>query len=653
MLCAGLTHHIETGNHCRVELTSTVLARRHILKFVLGLAAVQAAAAPVTFHKDIAPILFEHCATCHRPGESGGFSLLNYEDTRKRARQIAEVTQSRYMPPWLPEAGFGKFRGENRLTPLQIDKIRTWASTGAPEGSPADSPAMPVFTPGWQQGAPDLIVTVPKPFRVPADGPDVFWNFVITPTLPQARFIKSVEVRPGGVRSVHHANLLVDRSRSSRRQEKNRGDGFPGMDLNIESAEFDPDSHFLFWKPGGAPWVEPAGMAWRLEPGNDLVLNVHFHPTGKPEVVQPSVGLYFTDQLPTRFPMLVEMERDKALNIAPGVRDFLISDDFRLPVDATLYAVYPHTHYLGTLLEGYATLPDGAREWLVRIPKWDINWQAVFHYSRPLFLPKGTVISMRFHFDNSADNPRNPSVPPRRVTGGNQSTDEMGHLWLQLLTRDGGDDRAVLQESLMRHRLEMDPSSGAAHFNLGTLLLSRKDYPSATRHFRDALLADPEQPMALNDLGVALQFQGHLQDAMEQFEHTLRIQPDYTNARFNLGNARATLGDWNGAAASYRAVISAEPADTAARDQLVAVLLRIAGAAVSEGRLNAAAASYRELVDQRPGDADLHNNFGIILARSGDLSAAATQFEAALRINPDHQVARRNLEAIRKKMTPP
>ena len=640
-----LTELVETVNPCRVG--------RPLLLLVLGsAAAASAATAPVTFHKDIAPILFQHCASCHRPGESGGFSLLTYADARKRARLIAEATQSRYMPPWLPESGLGKFDGENRLTPAQIDLIRKWASSGAPEGSPADSPPMPSYTPGWQLGPPDLIVTVAKPFRVPADGPDIFWNFVLSPSLPKGRFIKSVEVRPGNARSVHHANLLVDRARSSRRQEKNRGDGFPGMDLNIETAEFDPDSHFLFWKPGGVPWVEPSGMSWRLDPGNDLVLNVHFHPTGKPELVEPSVGLYFTDEPATRFPMLLQIEHDGALNIAPGVRDFLVSDDFRLPVDVTLFAVYPHAHYLGTLLEGYATLPDGSREWLVRVPRWDINWQAVYHYREPLFLPKGTVLSMRFHYDNSADNPRNPNVPPKRVTRGNQSTDEMGHLWLQLLTRDGGDDRAILQESLMRHRLEIDPANSAAHFNLGTLLLSRKDYANAVRQFEESLRANPEQPMALNDLGVGLQSQGRLQEAREQFEHTLRLQPDYTNARFNLGNVQAVLGHWNEAAASYRQVIGADPADAASRDQLVAVLIRISGAAVAEGRLNDAAAAYRELVELRSGDSDLHNNFGIILAKSGDLLAAAAQFEAALRVNPAHQVARRNLEAVRKKLNP-
>ncbi len=554
------------------------------------------------------------------------------------------------MPPWLPEAGKGEFAGENRLTPLQIDQLRQWAAAGAPEGDRSHSVPPPVFTSGWQLGAPDLVLTVAKPMRVPADGPDVFWNFILSPAIPQVRYIQSVEVRPGNARSVHHANLLVDRARSSRRQEKVPGEGFAGMDLNIETPTFDPDSHFLFWKPGGSPWVEPPGMAWRLDPGNDLILNVHFHPTGKAELVQPSVGLYFSDKPPTRFPMLLQLEHDRALDIPAGDRDFEVTDDFRLPVDVTVVAVYPHAHYLGRLLEAYATLPDGSRRWLIRIPQWDINWQAVYHYREPMFLPKGTVISMRFHYDNSAQNPRNPNSPPKRVTGGNQSTDEMGHLWLQLLTREGVHDRAALQEALMRHRLDLDPLNAAAHFNLGALLLGRKDYAAAILHLQDALRLDPDQPMAFNNLGVALENQGRLPDAMEQFQHALRIQPDYLNARFNLANLLAVQGKWQEAAAGYRQILATEPADATARDQLVALLIRIGNSAASEGRLNEAAACYRELVAERPSDADLRNNFGIILARSGDLAAAAAQFEAALQANPSHAVARRNLEAVRKKI---
>jgi tetratricopeptide (TPR) repeat protein len=604
----------------------------------------------VTYRKHIAPILFEYCAPCHRPNEAGGFSLLTYEDARKRAALIADVTRRRYMPPWLPEPGYGEFADARRLSTVQIEQIGKWASEGAPEGGSSDSPPQPVFTPGWQLGAPDLVISISKPFRVPADGPDVFWNFVLSPAILQTRYVKAVEVRPGSARNVHHANLLLDRSRSSRRQETSPGEGFPGMDLNIETATFDPDSHFLFWKPGGAPRVEPDGMAWRLDPGNDLVLNIHFHPTGKPELVQPTIGLYFTDTAPTKFPMLVQIERDSALNIPAGTPDFVVADDFRLPIDADVFAVYPHSHYLGSLLEGFATLPDGSIQWLVRIPGWDINWQAVYRYRKPLFLPKGTVISMRFHYDNSADNPRNPSSPPRRVVGGNQSTDEMGHLWLQLLPRGENGQREVLQEALMRHRLENDPSNASAHFNLGALLLSRKDARSAIGHLRDALHLEPDQPMALNDLGAALESEGKLEEALEAFRHALRIDPDYSSARFNLANALAAQGKLDEAAASFRQVISAEPADTAAREQLIAILIQAGNTAAAEGRLSAAAASYRELVGRRPDDADLRNNFGIILARSGDLPGAAAQFEAALKANPSHETARRNLEAVRNKL---
>jgi len=612
-------------------------------------AATKNAPPPVTYNKDIAPILFEHCAACHRPGEAGGFSLLTYADGRKRRRLIEQVTRSRYMPPWLPEPGFGDFAEENRLTAQQIAKIRDWVHAGAPEGNPADSARPPVFTPGWQLGKPDLILTVPKPFSVPAEGPDLFWNFVISPAIARTRFVRSVEVRPGNAASVHHANLLVDRSRSARRQEKSPGAGFPGMDLNIETPVFDPDSHFLFWKPGGRPWVEPPGMSWRLEPGSDLVLNVHFHPTGKPEQVQPSVGLYFTDDQPTQSPMLLQIERDSTIDIPPGARDFVVSEDFRLPVDVTVIAVYPHAHYLGTLLEGYATLPDGSRRWLVRILRWDLNWQAVYHYRKPVALPRGTVISMRFHYDNSAQNPRNPNIPPRRVRAGNQSTDEMGHLWLQVLT----DNRAVLEEALMRRRIDNDPSNAAAHFSLGSLLLGRKDYANAIPHLEDALRINPDQPLALNNLGAALEGEGRVAEAARRFEQALQLDPGYSSSRFNLANALAAEGKWKEAEAGYRQILSLDPSDSGARDQLIALLIRMANTAAQEGRLTDAAAYFRELIAERPNDADLRNNFGVILAKLGDWNAAAAQFEAALAANPAHEAARRNLDAARRKLSRP
>jgi tetratricopeptide (TPR) repeat protein len=606
--------------------------------------------AVVTFRKQIAPILFAHCASCHRPGQPGPFSLLTYEEARKHARQIAAVTRKRYMPPWLPAPGFGDFAGERRLTDAQIETIEQWVLAGAPEGSAAHSAPVPIFTPGWQLGPPDLVITADRPFSLPADGPDVFWNFILPAAVRETRQVKAIEIRPGNARTVHHANLLVDRSQSLRYREKVRGEGFAGMDLAVPSETFDPDSHFLFWKPGGTPWEEPAGMSWRLDPGNDLILNVHLRPTGKPELVRPSVGIYFTRESQTKYPMLLQLESDGMLDIPPGDRAFRASDDFRLPLDVDLLAVYPHAHYLGKVIEAFATLPDGTRRWLIRIPEWDLNWQAVYRYREPMLLPKGTVISMSFQYDNSAANVRNPNSPPRRVRGGNQSSDEMAHLWLQVLPRGSSDQRAILQEAIMSRRLEKYPTDFSAHFNLGALYLRRKDIPSAIAHLDAALRVEPEEPAALNTLGVALESDGKLDRAIDEFQHALRVRPDDHSAQYNLANALAAQGRLEDAAAGFRRLLAGYPKDSAAHEHLVQILSELGDSAASAGSLQRASECYRELVALEPGNPDLRSNFGILLARSGDLPSALAQFEAALNLDPSHAAARRNLELTRKKM---
>ena len=394
-------------------------------------------AQPRTYSHDIAPILYQYCAPCHRPGEAGPFPLLTYADAMKRAAQIASVTSKHFMPPWLPEPGYGDFADVRRLNAEQIQTIADWVRDGAVEGRSAETPPPPQFSEGWQLGEPDLVLETESAFHLPASGPNVYWNFIFKPGLKQTRYVRAIEIRPGERRLVHHANVLVDRNGSSHLQEKAPGEGFGGMDLTILRSPFDPVGHFLFWKPGAPPRSEAEGFAWRLDPGNELVLNAHLQPSGKPETVRPSIGLYFTDQPPARFPMLLEMENDPALNIPAGNRDFLVTDDFRLPLDVDVLAIYPHAHYLGKLLEAYATLPSGEKKWLIRIPDWDQNWQAVFYYREPLFLPKGSTISMRYHYDNSPANLRNPNHPPRRVQGGNQATDEMSHLWLQSIKKQG------------------------------------------------------------------------------------------------------------------------------------------------------------------------------------------------------------------------
>ena len=625
----------------------------HLRIVVLAWGVCAAQAEPITFYKHIAPIVYQSCAPCHRPGEPGPFPLLTYSDVRKRDRQIVSVIKRRYMPPWLPEAGHGDFREERRLTDEQIRTFEEWVREGAPAGSPADAPPLPSFVPGWQLGKPDLVIEAAVPYHLPADGPDQYWNFVLPLKVPGTRWVKAIEIRPGNLLAVHHANALIDvhinRSRTAA-QAGESPDGFAGMDLSIGSGTFDSDSHFLFWKPGGTPWVEPAGMAWRADPGTDLVLNVHMRTTGKPELVQPSVGLYFTSEPATKYPMLLPLEHDGALDIPPGDADFLVSDDFVTPMDMDVLAVYPHAHYLGHVLEGYATLPDGTRKWLVRIPDWDQSWQAVYRYTVPVFLPKGTVVSMRYHYDNSAANVRNPNQPPQRVRHGNQTTDEMAHLSLQVLPRGAQDRRTELQEAIMLHRLEKYPGDFTAQFNLGALMLERGRTAEAVRYLRGAVESRPDNPAALNTLGLALVSAGNVNDAAGFFERALRANPGDTHVRYNLANALVTQQRWEPAAAEFRKVLAENPENSGARQRLGEVLRILGYQSAQKGSLEEAAAQWRESLQFRQNDAVLHSNLGAVLARLGHIREAVPEFEAALRLDPKLETARRNLEAARAQL---
>jgi Flp pilus assembly protein TadD len=562
-----------------------------------------------TYTRDIAPILFRSCAPCHRPGEAAPFSLLTYADAKSHARLIEELTKRRLMPPWLPAADDPKFADDLRLSDADIARLRDWAESGAAEGNPAELPAAPKFVEGWQLGKPDLIVKATKAYALAAGGSDVYWNFVFRAPVDRQRWLKAIEIRPGDKRLVHHANVLVDRGQTARLQEKTPGDGFGGMELTIESEVFDPDSHFLFWKPGSAPYVEPDGMAISLDANADLVLNTHLQPSGKPESLQPTLGLYFTDKPATLHPILLQMENDEALDIPPGAKDFVVSDEFTLPVSVSLLAIYPHAHYLGRDLEATATLPDGKTETLIHISNWDLNWQAVYRYTDPMTLPAGTKITMRFAYDNSAGNVRNPNHPPARVMAGNRANDEMAHLWLQVLPSENGgagsDPRALIQEAMARHHLERNAEDFEAHYNLAALLQARGDVAGSYAQFTQAVRLRPSDAAANNGLGAALLAAGRAPQAIPFLQAALKTRPDYFDAHYNLGNALASGGDFAGALAEFRAAV----------------------------RL-------------RPEDADAEANLGSALAETGNLKEAREHFERALKLNPNHQLARENLREL-------
>jgi len=589
--------------------------------------------APVTFNRDVAPLVFSNCTPCHRPGEAGPFSLVTYEDVRARAPQIAMVTKSRYMPPWLPEPGKGSFRDERRLTDAQIALFQRWVESGALEGNTADLPPPPKPTQGWPLGEPDLVLTAKASYPLRADGTDVFHNLVFETPVRETRYVRAIEIRLDDPRVGHHTNLLIDRARALRRLDAaDPGVGFGGMDVSTESEGFDPDSHFLFWKPGSLPYEEPPGMAWTLDPRTDLVLNMHLRPSGKPELVRPMIGLYFTDRAPTLFPMLLQLEHDGALDIPPGARDFVVTDEYVLPVDVDLLAVYPHAHYLGKEVRGSATLPDGTLTWLIHIKDWDVNWQGVFRYATPLFLPKGTKVTMRWSYDNSEANVRNPNHPPRRVKAGNRAEDEMCHLWLQVLPRpEHGpgalDPRIALQKALMRRRLAKYPADFSAHYNLGAALQAEGNLDDAVIEIRKALAIEPGSAIAHNNLGAALHARGDVDAAIAEYGQVLRLRPDDTNAHHNLAQALVSKGRLDDAIRHYHELLRLDPADADAHAQLGAALQ-------TKGRAEEAIPHLREALRIDPEQSDARYNLGQALAARGEWRAAADAFRGALAKRP-------------------
>jgi Flp pilus assembly protein TadD/mono/diheme cytochrome c family protein len=568
----------------------------------------------ITFNRDIAPIVFRSCSTCHRPGEAAPFSLLTYSEVKRHARQIADLTRSRAMPPWLPAPQPLEFADELRLSDAEIERIANWVEQGAPEGDSADLPVPPRFVAGWRLGKPDLILTATQPLILPAQGTDSYWNFIFPVPLEHTRWVKAVEIRPGDKRYVHHANILVDRQGQSRQREASPGAGFGGMEIRIESPVFDPDSHLLFWKPGTVPYVEPEGMALRLDKGTDLVLNTHLEPSGKPEVIQPSIGLYFTDRAATKFPMLLQLENDAKIDIPAGEKNFVVSDNFTLPIDVDLMAIYPHAHYLGKDIQAFATLPDGTRQRLIHIAEWNLNWQAVYRYAEPVALPKGTTVSLRYTYDNSEDNPLNPHRPPTRVRAGNLSTDEMCHLWLQVLPVHSnpadGDPRMVLQEALARHNIEKNPGDFEAHYNLAAILEARNRGAAAIEEYEAALRLRPLDPVANNGLGAALLAYGQPRAATAALQTAIDHRPKYAEAHYNFGIALAQLGEMESSAEQFRTVLALEP-----------------------------------------DDANAEANLGAALGELGKLAEAKAHFERALQLDPQQPIAKQNLDVLEKEVS--
>ena len=574
-----------------------------------------------TFTADIAPIIYQKCVVCHRPGDMGPFSLVSYADVKKRSKQIVEVTHKRIMPPWSPVPAYCEFQQDRSLTTDEIGKIAQWHLEGGLEGDPADLPILPTFPTGWRLGEPDLVLRMVEPYTLPADVKDTTRKFVIPIPLDRLRYLKGWEFDPGNAKIVHHALLYTDRTGWSRQLDEM--DPVPGYDAKIVEGERSPEDYNGFnvgWNPGSSPLPLDDDLSWPLQPGTDLVLEMHLCGTGKPEPIQSSVALYFASHPPTKHGGIVSLIGSE-IDIPPGVKSYTVVDQYVLPVDAKLLTVGAHAHYLGKDVQSWAVLPDGSKLWLLRIEDWDFNWQNRYSYVEPLSLPKGTTLHMQLTFDNSAENPRNPNVPPVRVLLGPKSADEMAEMTFNLLLNNERDaqilradsSRKFAKSTFQKHLFlsSRDPNNAEAHYSLGVHYKGLGDLKRAVKHYERSLQIDPENPRARNNLGTVYSMLGRPHDAIHQYSEAIRISPKDSRAHNNLGVVYLKLGDLDQAASQFRAALELDG--------------------------NFALAEF---------------NLGLIAYRKKEFSAAMSHAERAVKLNPNYKPAEEMLRSLRSQSIP-
>jgi hypothetical protein len=423
------------------------------LALSLGICVSSFAAAP-NFTEHIAPIVFKNCTGCHRPGEAAPFTLMNYEDVKKRGALIAAVTRNRVMPPWHADQGYAPFRDERRLSEEQIAAIGAWVKAGMPEGPRAKLPALPDFPQGWQLGKPDLVLTMQQAFEVPADGPDIYRNFSLPVDLPEDKWIKAIELRPSARRAVHHVLYFLDTTQAARKLDGK--DGKPGFN-GMTNARVASGGGIGGWAVGASPRFLPEGLAHPLPKGADLMIQTHFHPTGKVEREQTTIGIYFADRKPERMLTGVQLPPlfgvGAGIDIPAGERAYRVKDSFVLPVDIEVFGAVGHAHYIAKTMHLTATLPSGETRTVLAINDWDFAWQDQYYFEKSFILPKGTKVEVEITYDNSDQNPRNPQSPPKRVQWGEGSFDEMGSMSLIAVAADAK-DTALLRAELQKKRNE-------------------------------------------------------------------------------------------------------------------------------------------------------------------------------------------------------
>ena len=403
----------------------------------------------VTWSRDVAPIIYSHCTTCHRSGEIGPFPLESYEDATAWADMIAYTTQIRFMPPWKPDPTYGgAFIGTNRLTDQQIATIKAWVDAGAPEGDPTEAPPPPTFPTGSQVGTPDVSLSFASAHRVSASNTDEYRFFVLPTGLREDRDLVALELRPGNTSLVHHALFWTDTTGTAARLDAETPEyGYVGRGAEAGQARF--GDQLPGYVPGSRPIVYTQGMAQKIPANSDIVIQMHYAPTTVGGTDSSTVNLFFSKTPARRYVRSHIMLPPAIVNgpfVMPPNSVTTFEGRYTVPITVTLLGLAPHAHLLNRAWKVYAVTPEQDTIPLISIPDWDFNWQGSYHFARPVVLPRGSTLVAFATYDNTEANPFNPSIPPTTVRWGEGTTDEMFYLPFLWLPYQSGDEDLVLED---------------------------------------------------------------------------------------------------------------------------------------------------------------------------------------------------------------
>ncbi|MEE2775321.1 MAG: cytochrome c [Acidobacteriota bacterium] len=399
-------------NHSRSLLLALIASLAASAAVAAPLAANANDTTPATWAEHVAPILYENCASCHRPGQTAPMSLLSYDEARPWAKSIRKVTTERTMPPWFADPEHGEFVEDPSLTDSEIDALTRWVAAGAPAGDLSKAPEPPSFSSEWKLGQPDAVFVAPE-YEVSDDVEDHYqWLQVDNPG-DEERWIRAIEIHPGLIAAVHHQLTYLAPPEATLQGVQSRAGA---LDLTFVGG----------WGPGVAPLAFADGHGMRMPPNSSLFFQMHYHKDPGPGtggIDQTSMGLYFHDDKPENVVETLWLV-DPALNIPPGDSNYHSWSSFTTEHEAVLFDYTPHMHLRGKAMTFTAEYPNGEKEILLDVPSYDFNWQLTYTPTEPKVLPAGTTIRVDAKFDNSADNPANPD-PTANVTFGEKTTDEM------------------------------------------------------------------------------------------------------------------------------------------------------------------------------------------------------------------------------------